>query len=291
MPGSNQWTSGKSSPSSSLASQLLSRSLERTATASFSLRLGVEKIPSPSLNVGTLQIQRSPSVEFDDDAEMDVESLRQLMSEHDEKFASQVSNTTKPSLDVTAFVSSIMEDEVFKEPTSENLSSSIGSANETGGGLVGALSKYHVGDSLYGSRDNPLTKKMQTPVLGGSPTQLCVVPEVSSRPASYMSLVGMRVVGSEPPSYIPPQAIQSFLRTQQQVVVSGSFDQRRGQMVSEIFLDYSLEGCVRSHKRIRRVALCPCCHKDPAQTNRNVRHPGLQILSAGGSLHHVCQVR
>jgi hypothetical protein len=222
--------SAKSSPSSSLASQLFGHSLDR-APSSFSFGLG-----GPGI-----QIQRSPSLDFetepfvDDDPDVDAENFRKLMNEYDKKVASnsQTPNTARPALDLSGFVSSIMENEVFSEPSYEYPAVAISSTNASSGGLVAVLSKYKASDSSQGSREPLPSKTASSSGLSGSLTQLGPVAEASSRPLSYSTFAGMKV-GSEPPGQIPgfpTQPLQAFMRTQQQMV-SGSFDQRRGQMVS-----------------------------------------------------------
>ena len=82
--------SDKSSQSSSFASQrsnMLPRSLER-GTPTYSFFSG-SQAPSPSLSIGGMQIQRSPSLEFDSAEakleESDVEALLRMIQEHDEQ--------------------------------------------------------------------------------------------------------------------------------------------------------------------------------------------------------------
>jgi hypothetical protein len=210
--GEQSQASCKSSPSSS-------------TTPSYSFVLG-KQVPSPSLCVGGLQIQRSPSLDLESEisGDVDAENLRKLMCEHDEKYSRQASNSVGIS-QMDPLVSSMRENDVASEVGSDHLATSFGSANEASGGLVAALRRYNVGDSVHGLRDHPMAKNMNSSGKAGSPTS-----GLGSLAVSYMAIAGMKV-GSDPPGHIPPQVRQAFMRNQQQPTMSGSFDQRRSHLV------------------------------------------------------------
>jgi hypothetical protein len=245
-------SSGKSSPSSSTASQfsnILGRSLER-GTPSYTFLSGNQS-PSHSLDVGGLKIQRSPSLDFESDGnggdtkvELDADNFLMLMRQHDDKYSrAAIAPISRPSLDQTGMVSPIPGNGTMDETGLDQLGTSAGSV-DANGGLGAALMRFNnTDDHLNMSRDLHSVKRIYSSSKmssgTGSPSQFGSVSELRSRSVSTFASTNGLKVGSEPPELPPtPQAMQAFMRSQQIRLVqdpagslSSSFEQRRNMTV------------------------------------------------------------
>jgi hypothetical protein len=246
---------GKSSPSSSIASQLsnvLGRSADHRGIPAFSfLQVG----QSPSIDISGFRIQRSPSL---DDLELEasnqisekkisepnVDFFLQAMRKHDENVSRQPASTliSRRKVDHGAMVSTGREVNVSHETSSLDSSS-----HEVSGGLGAELLRYKTsGEVSHGTRDLPATKRIYSSgkLSIGSPTQFGAFLDMVPRGISpYMSMVGAKV-GSDPPDFsaMPSQAVHAFARSSQSKrfkqessspsihtgLISGSLEQRLG---------------------------------------------------------------
>jgi hypothetical protein len=170
-----------------------------------------------------------------------------LMRQHDEKYSrAAVAPISRSGLDHTGMVSPIPGNGTMDDAGLEHLGTSAGSM-DANGGLGAALMRFNdTDDHLNMSRDLQSVKRIYSSSKmssgTGSPSQFGSVSELRSRSAStHASVTGLKV-GSEPPELPPhatPQAMQAFMRSQQQIrlvqdptgSLSSSFDQGRNMPV------------------------------------------------------------